>query len=142
MLTFTHTETFPLPLERYREKLIDFKSFKNYIKTLERVEVEEKEKGISELTAHFTLGSSYFYTLRLDHRETARISWNLITSNFFKSNFGMWELSAPSPEEVSIKYTTNIELRLFYPRFIIRRILKKEVPHTMRAVYESALKAS
>ena len=72
------------------------------------------------------------------HKKNKEVSWKLKEGDLFKKSEGSWKLKKIDDSTTEVTYTLDVEMKLFAPKMIVKKLVNVQVPNTMQAYYERA----
>lgn len=135
-------EVLPVDKAKLFATIIDYENYPKFVDGVSRVEVERKEKGKARVTYHVSIMKEVTYVL--DHVEdeaAGKVSWTLVSSDFFKKNNGFWELKELGPGKTDARYGLDVEFKIAVPGFILSRLVKGNLPSMLKNFENQAKKA-
>ena len=117
-----------------------YEDYPQFVEGCTEVKIEERTPKNTRVTYHVNVMSQdVVYTL--DHkedRETGRIDWSLVESNFFKKNCGYWQIKSIGKNKSDVLYSLDIEFKISVPGFILNRLVKGSLPGMVRSFEKQA----
>jgi ribosome-associated toxin RatA of RatAB toxin-antitoxin module len=85
------------------------------------------------------------YTLNMKEEidadeRSAKVSWSLLNSKFFKISNGLWELKSLGPNKTQVLYKLEIEFDFPVPGFVLKKLVASALPKTIREFSDEALR--
>lgn len=67
------------------------------------------------------------YVLQFELNSPSRVRWKLITSNFFKTNQGGWQLEA-TKKGVKARYELEVSFGFLVPKWVTKKLTEVSLP--------------
>jgi len=127
-----------------REKLFSviehYEDYPQFVDGCEAVSVERLSDEV--IRVHYKVNiMSQDVRYTLDHkgnRETGKLEWSLVESNFFKRNKGCWELKPAGTGKTDVLYSLEIEFKVPVPGFILNKLVKNSLPGMVKSFEKQA----
>ena len=68
------------------------------------------------------------YTLEFKMTPQNKVSWDLLESNFFKTNRGVWDLKQDGDLKTSVKYQLEVGFGFLVPGWITKKLTEVNLP--------------
>ena len=105
--------------------------------------VERSTKNVRVIYHVSVMSQDVVYTLdHQENRETGRVDWSLVESNFFKKNHGSWQIKSLGKDKSDVLYSLDIEFKISVPGFILNRLVKGSLPGMVRSFEKQANRKS
>jgi ribosome-associated toxin RatA of RatAB toxin-antitoxin module len=137
----TREETFDISAERYYDALLDYARYPEILPEVDKIDVLEKSESSARVQYSIQLLKSFTYILKMTHKRPNSISWVLESGSFFKTNNGSWTIEALGPESCRVKYSLEVEFKIFAPAAITNKLVAVNLPRMMKSFYEKAKQA-
>jgi ribosome-associated toxin RatA of RatAB toxin-antitoxin module len=128
--------------EKLFKIITDYASYPEFVEGCEGVKVLGKKGDATHVQYSVNMMKEFTYTLA--HKEDAKkgvIEWALVDSDFFKKNSGRWELKPAGKGKTEARYSLEVEFTVPVPGFILKRLVKGNLPGMLDA-FESRAKKS
>lgn len=135
-------ETLAVSRDRLYSVITQYEDYPKFVEGCKEVNVKRNGSGETRVTYHVSMIKDISYTL--DHREDGkknRLEWNLVESDFMKSNTGFWELKDLGNGKTEIRYGVEIEFKFPVPSLILNRLIKGSLPAMVKSFEKRALAA-
>ena len=132
-------ETFAIPIEKIFDVIVDYAYYPKLLGEVDSVEIIEQNETSALVKYNLQLIKTFSYVLRLEHERPHRVTWQLDSGDFFKSNNGSWTLTKEGDDRTKIDYEIDINFKIFAPKMITEKIVAHNLPKMMQAFYERAL---
>jgi ribosome-associated toxin RatA of RatAB toxin-antitoxin module len=125
--------------DKFYAAVTAYEQYPQFVEGCTKADVERKGPSAAVVTYHVSMVKDVVYTLEhKEDREKGRVDWKLITSDFFKSNQGFWQLKSAGPGKTDVHYRLEVEFKIPVPGFILNRIIKGQLPSMMKNFQEKA----
>lgn len=123
--------------ERILEVLLDFDAYPAWARDLKGVTVESRDdqgRGAVVTFRAAAMGRSTSYTLRYDHGDDGRLSWDLLRGDIMRRLDGSYLLEPVngSPDRTKVTYHLDVDLIVPLPGFVKRRAESKIIHTALR----------
>jgi hypothetical protein len=123
--------------ERILEVLLDFDAYPSWARDLKGVTVESRDdegRGAVVTFRAAAMGRSTSYTLRYDHGDDGRLSWDLLRGDIMRRLDGSYVLEPVngSPDRTKVTYHLDVDLVVPLPGFVKRRAEAKIIHTALR----------
>ncbi len=128
----TEKTTIAASIDEVLGVLRDFPRYPDWARDLKAVQVLDTDaegRGREVRFRAAAMGRSTSYTLRYDHAEPGRLSWELIAGDLTRKLDGYYELTPTAEGHTDVSYQLEVELILPLPGFVKRRTQVK-IMHT------------
>lgn len=118
-----------------------YEDYPDFVEGCRKAEVERSAPGKARVRYSVSMIKDVSYTV--DHEEDSangRMTWSLVESDTFKKNSGYWELKTLSPGKTDIRYVVDIEFKIPVPGFILKGLIKTNLPALIRSFERQAAK--
>jgi len=134
------TETFDASLEDIFSVIEDFESYPDFVDGVEKIEIIKKTKKTVKAKYYLNLIKKFEYTINVKIEKPTKVSWSLDSGDLFKENNGFWELEEVSKKKTKVTYAAEVNFKVFAPKMIVNKLVKKSLPQMMKAFHERAKK--
>jgi len=121
--------------------IADFESYPEFVKGVKEVKIQKindkKSKGVYKVS--FMKDFTYTLDLTTD-AEKGEVSWTLIESDFFKKSDGSWTLKKEGPGKTHVRYWVDVEFKIPVPGFILKGLVKGDLPKMIASFEAEARK--
>ena len=127
-------ETFVTP-EEFKEQILDFESYPEFMKEVKRVEIHERSDTAIDATFHIDIGFmgveiKSHYRVRYAIEDLV-IRWELVESPTITQNAGSWTLERTDDDECIGRYEVELATNLGIPPEIEAAFSEQELPKMM-----------
>jgi len=127
-----------------KEKLLSvithYEDYPKFVEGCTAVKVERQTPDCVRVAYRVNV-MSQDVTYTLDHkenRETGRVEWTLVESNFFKKNNGKWDVKSAGSGKSDVTYSLDVEFKVPVPGFILSRLVKGSLPNMVKSFEKQA----
>ena len=127
------TETLGVDRDKFFQAVVKYEDYPQFVDGCSRVSVDRSDPSRPKVTYFVSMMKDISYTL--EHTEdaaTGRVTWSLVSSDFFKKNIGHWEIDSAGPGKVKVKYVIDIEFKFPVPGLILNKLVKGSLPSMLR----------
>jgi ribosome-associated toxin RatA of RatAB toxin-antitoxin module len=137
MAAAERTEIVDVPLIKIYEAIRDYENYPSFVTGASQVKVLSRDGNVVTVQFDVEMMKRVEYVLNLKEDldaegRSARISWNLESSKFFKINNGLWELKALGPEKTQVLYKLEVEFDFPVPGFVLKKLVASALPKTIQ----------
>jgi ribosome-associated toxin RatA of RatAB toxin-antitoxin module len=130
-------EIVDVPLRKMFDAICDYDSYSNFATGVKKVNVIEKEGDQARVHFDVEMMKRVEYTLDLKHEidedeRSAKVSWSLVDSKFFKINNGLWELKSLGENKTEVLYKLEIDFSFPAPGFVLKKLVAGALPQTIK----------
>ena len=86
------TEIFDVPVEKFYQAIIDYKSYPKFVDGMKSVNIEKESADGATVKFNLSLIKEISYTLKLNHTPNKEVSWSFVSGDLMKINNGKWVL--------------------------------------------------
>jgi ribosome-associated toxin RatA of RatAB toxin-antitoxin module len=115
------------------EVITDYENYPEFIDNVKSVTVSKKKGETCEITYELDLIKSIRYTLKMIGKPPHRLEWQFVSGDIMKKNEGHWELSEIKKGVTHATYDIDIELGLFVPGIITKKLVGKNLPEMLKS---------
>lgn len=134
------TEVYDVPVEKFYQAIIDYKSYPQFVDGCKSVVIEKEspEGGVVKFT--LSIIKEISYTINLKHVPNQEVSWTLVTGDMMKTNNGKWTLKDLGNGKTEVNYNLEIEFKGFLPGLgmIEKTLVTTNLPMTMKSFCKRA----
>ena len=138
-----YRDVLSVEFEKLYSAILRYEEYPQFVEGCESVRVEPSSNGVTRV--HYKVNvMSQDVSYTLDHkadRETGKIEWSLVDSNFFKKNIGRWELRNAGAGKTEALYAIDVEFKVPVPGFILSRLVKGSLPGMIKSFEKQAQKS-
>lgn len=138
MALVQRVETYDVPIEKFYEAIIDYEAYPDFLEGMKEVKVLKSSTKAIEVEYVLDLIKKFRYTLIHQHKKNKEVSWVLKEGDLFKKSEGSWSLKKLGVNKTEVTYTLDVEVKLFAPKMIVKKLVNVQIPNTMEAYYERA----
>jgi ribosome-associated toxin RatA of RatAB toxin-antitoxin module len=113
------------------EVITDYEAYPEFLGNLKTVTVSQKKGENCEITYEIDLIKTISYTLKMTGKPPKKIEWSFVKGDIMKDNHGHWALEEIKKGVTKATYELNIELGLFVPGAITKRLVGKNLPEML-----------
>jgi ribosome-associated toxin RatA of RatAB toxin-antitoxin module len=113
----------------------DYEAYPQFIDEIVEAEILSRSaRGVDCRFLAEIAKKRFQYTLRLEHTPFERTRWELIEGDF-KQNSGGWDFrSLEGGRSTHVRYTVEIDLGMFIPKFVVNTLVGANMPKMLAAV--------
>lgn len=119
--------------ERCYGVITAYEAYPEFLPETKDVAVANKSKAGATVTYSLELIKKISYTLKMAHKPPKSVSWKLIKGDFMKKNEGEWCLDEIKKGVTRATYKIDIDLGLFVPGMISKKLIGSSLPAMMQA---------
>lgn len=133
------TETFNVPVEKFYQAIIDYKSYPQFVDGMKSIEIVSDSAETPTVKYNLNLIKEISYTLKMNHKKNQEVSWSLVSGDMMKVNNGRWTLKDVGGK-TEATYSLEVELKGFLPGLgmIEKTLVSTNLPLTMKAFAKRA----
>jgi ribosome-associated toxin RatA of RatAB toxin-antitoxin module len=136
-------EVFEIDRDTLFDVITRYEDYPQFVEGCTGVKVERKASGACRATYAISMMKDFSYTLdHRENRESGKIEWTLVSSDFFRANTGAWTLRAVGPGRTEVRYSIDLDFKVPVPGFILKKLVQGNLPGMMKSFRERALKKS
>ncbi|MCM2349179.1 MAG: hypothetical protein NDI69_04105 [Bacteriovoracaceae bacterium] len=134
------TEVFDVPLDKFYQAIIDYKSYPKFVDGVDSTEVSNETADGATVTMNLNLIKKIAYTIKLNHKKNQEVNWSLVSGDMMKVNNGRWTLKDLGQARTEVTYSLEVELKGFLPGLgmIEKTLVNTNLPLTMKAFAKKA----
>lgn len=134
------TEVFDVPLDKFYQAIIDYKSYPKFVDGVDSTEVSNESADGATVTMNLNLIKKIAYTIKLNHKKNQEVNWSLVSGDMMKVNNGRWTLKDLGQARTEVTYSLEVELKGFLPGLgmIEKTLVNTNLPLTMKAFAKKA----
>lgn len=145
MAAAERSEVIDIPLQKFFDVVRDFSRYPEFVSTVKKTEVLAKDGPKSKVLFDIELMKRLEYSINLVEEndpewKSAKISWTLADSKFFKVNNGLWSLKALGPDKTEVLYRLELEFTFSVPGFILKTLVAGALPKAIHEFVDRARK--
>jgi len=134
-------EIFEIDREVLFEVITRYEDYPQFVEGCTGVKVERKASGGARATYAISMMKDFTYTLdHLEDRQSGKIEWKLVESDFFKANTGSWSLKTLGPGKTEVRYAVDLDFKVPVPGFILKKLVQGNLPGMMKSFRDRAKK--
>lgn len=118
------------------EVISDYEKYPEYLSESKNVVINSKNGSSAEVTYTIEVIKKISYTLKMVGTPSKKISWKLIKGDLMKKNEGHWIFEEIKKGVTKAVYTLDIELGLFVPGIITKKLIGSNLPSMLKAQKE------
>jgi ribosome-associated toxin RatA of RatAB toxin-antitoxin module len=124
--------------EQVMAVIVDFPAYSRFLPEIEESTVLSAGDGTWDVQFAVKIVRRFQYTLRLVQESPTRMRWSMLEGSF-KVNKGGWELiPLDDGERTRAVYTIDLQVGMFVPGNILRSLVERSLPDTVRRFKEEA----
>jgi ribosome-associated toxin RatA of RatAB toxin-antitoxin module len=137
----THSVVIPRPAGDVYRLVTDFASYPRFVPNMSQASVlREGDHGWRVAFEVSAVGTRVRYTLDLQGEPPGRIRWQLVDSNFLRTNVGGWVLEPLADGGTHATCWFEVQLRGFIPKALTTYLMGKTLPKNLEAFKQEALR--
>lgn len=110
-----------------------YENYPEFLTEIKQATVSGKSKAGATVTYSLELIKKISYTLKMAHKSPKSVTWQLIKGDLMKKNEGEWLLAEIKKGWTRATYKIDIDLGLFVPSMISKRLVGSSLPAMMQA---------
>jgi len=116
-----------------------YEEYPQFVDGCTGVQVERKALGGARATYAISMMKDFSYTLdHVEDRNSGKIEWTLVTSDFFRANTGSWSLRTLGPGKTEVRYSIDLDFKVPVPGFILKKLVQGNLPGMMKSFRDRA----
>lgn len=129
------TEVFDVPVEKFYNSIIDYKSYPQFVDGMRSIEIVSQSDESTVVKFNLSLIKEISYTIKLQHKLNSEVSWSLVSGDMMKVNNGKWILKDLGGSKTEVTYSLEVELKGFLPGLgmIEKTLVTTNLPLNMKA---------
>lgn len=131
-------ETYDVAIESFYNVIVDYESYPEFVDGMSSVKILKNTAKAFEVEYELDLIKKFKYTLTHKHKKNKEVSWSLKEGDLFKKSEGSWTLKKIDAHTTEVTYKLDVEMKLFAPKMIVKKLVNVQVPNTMEAYYQRA----
>lgn len=131
-------EIYDVSAEQFYAAVVDYASYADIITEVDDITVLDFSKTSARIQYSINLVKSFSYILKMSQKPPVSVSWELESGSIFKTNSGSWQIKPEGPKSCRVKYTLEVELKVFAPKMLTNKLVAVNLPRMMQAFYEKA----
>jgi coenzyme Q-binding protein COQ10 len=134
------TEVFDVPVEKFYQAIIDYKSYPKFVDGMKSVDIQKESSEGATVKFNLSLIKEISYTLKLNHILNKEVSWSFVSGDLMKVNNGKWILKDLGQARTEVTYSLEVELKGFLPGLgmIEKTLVSTNLPSNMKAFAKRA----
>ena len=132
------TRVFAVSREKLYRAIVDYKAYPQFLEGIDNVDILEQTSSTAVVRFCLNLIKEFSYVLVMQHDEPKSVSWVLQSGDIFQKNEGSWLLEQTGEDETKGTYTLDVDLKIFMPKMISKKLVSSNLPRTMESFYERA----
>ena len=140
MASVEKTIVFDVPIDAIYETLIAYEQYPEFVDGVDEIKVLESNEEGARVEYSLNVIKKLNYILTLSHEKPHRLSWELESGDIFKKNSGSWELKDLGDGTTEVKYNLDVDVKLFVPKMIAKKLVEGNLPRMLKAYEEQAKK--
>lgn len=134
------TEVFDVPVDKFYQAIIDYKSYPKFVEGVDSTQVTEETADGATVTMNLNLIKKIAYTIKLNHKKNQEVNWSLVSGDLMKVNNGRWTLKDLGQARTEVTYSLEVELKGFLPGLgmIEKTLVNTNLPSAMKAFAKKA----
>ncbi len=127
--------------EALYQVITDFKSYPEFVTEVVSVEVQPgATKQTATVKFELEIVKRFQYTLSFKFKENEEVYWELVESNFFKTNTGRWLLKDAGAGNTDATYELDVAVGFLIPGWISKKLTETSLPRMMEGFEERTKK--
>lgn len=131
-------EVFPIAEEKFYRAIVDYSSYPQFVANMAQVDILKQTETSAQIKFYLNLIKKFTYTLTMRHEPPTKVSWTLKEGELFKKNTGHWIFRGLEKDQTEVTYALDVELKVFLPKLIAKKLVHSNVPQTMASFFERA----
>jgi ribosome-associated toxin RatA of RatAB toxin-antitoxin module len=145
MAAAERTEIVDVPLAKLYKAICDYDSYPKFVTGASKVKVLSRDGNAAKVQFDVEMMKRVEYTLNLREEidaegRSARVSWTLDSSKFFKISNGLWELKVLGPDKTQVLYKLELEFDFPVPGFVLKKLVASALPKAIQDFTDQARK--
>ncbi len=134
------TEVFDVPVEKFYQAIVDYKSYPEFVDGMRSVEIVSQNADGANVKFSLSLIKDISYTIKLTNKPNTEVSWSLVSGDMMKVNNGKWALKDLGGNKTEVTYSLEVELKGFLPGLgmIEKTLVTTNLPLNMKAFAKRA----
>jgi ribosome-associated toxin RatA of RatAB toxin-antitoxin module len=134
------TEVFDVPVDKYFQAVVDYKSYPQFVDGMKSVEVINDSGDSATVKFNLNLIKEVTYTLKLTAKKNESVSWTLVSGDLMKVNNGGWKFKDLGNGKTEVTYHLEVELKGFFPGLgmVEKTMVSTNLPLNMKAFAKRA----
>ena len=134
------TEVFEVPIEKFFQAIVDYKSYPQFADGVKSIEVLKQAGDTAEVKFNLNIVKEITYTLKLTSKKNESVDWSLVSGDMMKKNNGGWKLKDLGQGKTEVTYHLEVELKGFFPGLgmIEKTMVNTNLPMNMKAFAKRA----
>ncbi len=126
-------EILEVPFESMLSTINDFENYPKFVTGMKRTRILETTPNGKKVEFEVDMMKRFTYTVLIQEtvdpsRQSAEVSWNMVSSDFLKGNVGGWKLKALGPTQTEVTYHLDLEFGMAVPGFVLKGLISKSLP--------------
>jgi ribosome-associated toxin RatA of RatAB toxin-antitoxin module len=131
MAEATYSQVLSCSAEQLKKAITDYEGYPKHLEGLKYARIVEDKGAEKRVEFELEIIKVFRYTLLL--KESGwNVSWQLADGDLFKKNTGQWTLKPMGADKVEANYVIDIELKMFVPSMLSKKIAGANLPSTFR----------
>ncbi len=134
------TEVFDVPVEKFYQAIVDYKSYPQFVDGMNSIEILQQAGEDATVKFNLKLIKEVTYTLKLAGKKNESVSWSLVSGDMMKVNNGGWKLKDLGGGKTEVTYHLEVELKGFLPGLgmVEKTMVSTNLPMNMKAFAKRA----
>lgn len=134
------TEVYDVPVEKFYQAIVDYKSYPKFVDGVKAIEVLAQDENSATVKFNLNIIKEITYTIKLTNQKNQSVSWSLVSGDMMKVNNGGWKLKDLGNGKTEATYHLEVELKGFFPGLgmIEKTMVATNLPMTMSAFAKRA----
>ena len=132
-------KTYDVSADQYYQSVTQYEQYPEHVEGMKGIRVE---RNGNQIVGHYDLsmmGKEISYSLNLvEDPANKAMNWTLKKSDFFTVNNGAWKITSTGSKSCKVHYSVEVEFNLPVPGFLLKGIVKSQLPAMMNSFYERA----
>lgn len=132
------TKVFAVSREKLYQAIVDYEAYPKFLEGVDKVQILNQTTSSTVVKFSLNLIKEVSYVLIMEHNPLESVRWKLESGDIFKKNEGGWVLEQIGEHETRATYTLDVDLRVFIPKMISKKLISGNLPRTMESFYNRA----
>ena len=117
---------------------MDYEAYPQFLQGVDKVKILEQTPTSTIVKFCLNLIKEFSYVLIMGHNPSKSVDWKLKSGDIFKKNEGSWMLEQMGENETRATYILDVDLKIFIPKMISKKLVSSNLPRTMESFYNWA----
>jgi len=129
------TELFNCTVEEFYKIIADYEKYPEFLKEVKSCKVIKSEGAKKQVDYHLALIKEFKYILQMNETPNAKIEWEFLSGDIFKSMKGSWKLD-PEAGKCRATYTVEASFGLLVPGPIANGVISVNLPNMISSYHK------